>query len=169
MSQIKYFDSQVFEPGSEIAQDQAEVRGSYVRAFMDEHGSVYKAEVVRGREVAEVVYHGAPGSTDEHDAELLPAHQAEYPGIPFQTVSPAVRQGGEWQQRKQRYDSHAALTEVVIETLDERGQLLVEARQSPEGVVTSRREYEYDDQGDIARAREYDGQGRLVDEYEAGE
>lgn len=164
MSQIRYFDSQVFEPGSEIAQNEAEARGSYVRAFIDEHDSVYKVEVVRDRRVAEVIYHGA---TEEHEAELL--HQAAYPGVPFQTVCRTVMNEGAWQQRKQRYDAHGEATEVVIETLDERDQPLVEVRQNREGVVTSRREYEYNDQGDIARAREYDGQGRLVDEYEAGE
>jgi hypothetical protein len=77
MSQIRYFDSQAFEPGSEIAQNEAEARGSYVRAFIDEHGRVYKAQVVRDRRIAEVIYRGA---TDEHEAELL--YQAAYPGVP---------------------------------------------------------------------------------------
>lgn len=106
---------------------------------------------------------------DEHEAELLPAHQAAYPGVPFQTVSRTVVKEGRRQQRKQRYNANATMTEVVIEVLDERGELLVEVRQNPDGAVTSRREYEYDAQGDIVRAREYDGQGRQVDEYEAGD
>lgn len=167
MSQIRYFDSQVFDQDSEITQGEAELRGVYVRAFTNEHGSVYKAEVVRDREVAEVVYYH--DATDEHEAELLPAHQAAYPGVPFQTVSRTVVKEGRRQQRKQRYDANATMTEVVIEVLDERGELLVEVRQNPDGAVTLRREYEYDAQGDIVRAREYDGQGRQVDEYEAGE
>lgn len=166
MGQIKYFDSQVFDADSELTQDEAEARGSYVRAFLDEQASACKAEVVRDRGVAEVIYYGA---SSEHETELLPAHQAAYPGVPFQTVSRTVRNGDVWQQRKQRYDAHAALRETVIEILDERGQLLVEVRQDEEGMVTSRREYEYDDQGDIVRAREYDSQGRMVDEYEANE
>lgn len=166
MTQTKYFDSQVFEQDSEITESEAKARGIYVRAFMDGHGSVYKAEVVHDHQVTEVVYQGVEG---ELDIALREQHRAAYPGVSFQmTGAPVATEQGQ-ERRKERYDAGGTLTEVVIEVLDDRGELLTEFRRDPHGALTSRTEYEYDEHGELAWAREYDGQDRLVDEYFAGE
>jgi hypothetical protein len=166
MTQNKYFDSQVFEQDSEITESEAKALGIYVRAFIDDHGHMHRAEVVRDHQVTEVVYHGVEGDLD---TALREQHRAAYPGVPFQiTGAPVATEQGQ-ERRKERYDAGGTLTAVVIEVLDDRGELLTEFRRDPHGVLTSRTEYEYDEQGELAWAREYDGQGRLVDEYYAGE
>jgi hypothetical protein len=161
-TQVRYFDSQVFEPARELTREEAERRGHFVRAvFVD--GRPERCDVVGPEGVKRVHYY----DRDWPDEALAAWHRERYPGLGA-VVHSRVRRRPDGLGEKTRIDLDHRLERLGWreEVLLGNGDILIEKILRPDGTIVVHHRYGYTADGRLERVLEVLPDGREVIEYE---
>ncbi|HBB33154.1 MAG TPA: hypothetical protein DDZ80_03365 [Cyanobacteria bacterium UBA8803] len=162
MTNIKYFESQVFSESEKISYSEALNRSWYVACHYSDNIPDF-AEVIGHGKVDRVVYYNRQWK----DEALLKKHLSQYKNCPFEVVTPAKEIDGKSVREIYYCNSAGELQAITEEYLNFSGDILMEVRMDSNRNLYETIEYEYDASGELSIVRECapDGTVILEDEY----
>jgi hypothetical protein len=162
MTNVKYFESQVFSTEEEISYSEALNRSWYVACHYSDNTPDF-AEVIGHGKVDNVVYYNRKWP----DEDLLKQHLSQYKDCPFEVISLPIEIDGKQIREIFLCNSAGQLQAITEEHLNSEGDILRDIRMDSQRNLYGSIEYEYDASGEISIVRELapDGTVILEDDY----
>lgn len=140
----RYFDSQIFEPSSELTPAQVAERDHYVLAHLA-NGHVERAEIIAKGKVERVLY-----LRDAWSPVVAELHAKLYGAVPFSLRTPETNDNGRRARETYVCNTAGEILEIDRELSNEQGWILEEQQMGPDRTVVLITSYEYDADGMIA-------------------
>ena len=159
MTNVKYFESQVFKKEEEMSSSEALNRSWYVVCHYSDKNPDF-AEIIGHGKVDKVVYYNRKWP----DEDVLKKHLSQYKDCPFEIVSSSRKIDGKHIREIFFCNSAGQLEAITQEQMNAQGDLLMEVRMAPNRNLYGTIEYEYDVSGELSVVRERAPDGTVISE-----
>lgn len=159
MTNVKYFESQVFSTEEEISYSEALNRSWYVACHYSDNTPNF-AEVIGHGKVDKVIYYKRKWP----DEDLLKQHLSQYKDYPFEVISLPMEIDGKHIRERFFCNSAGQLQAITQEHINYQGDLLREVRMDSQRKLYGSIEYEYDASGELSIVRELAPDGTVISE-----
>jgi hypothetical protein len=164
MTDVKYFESQVFSTEEEISYSEALSRSWYVACHYSDNTPDF-AEVIGHGKVDNVVYYNRKWP----DEVVLKKHLAQYKTCPFEVVSSAIEIDGRYIREIFFCNRAGQLEAITQEQINAQGDVLMEVRMDSNRNIYGTIEYEYDASGELSIVRERTPDGTVISENDCND